>query len=27
MEKAAVKFDAGKIREDQVSRAGGGEEG
>jgi ParB family chromosome partitioning protein len=26
MEKAAVKFDAGKIREDQVSRAGGGDE-
>jgi len=26
MEKAAEKFDAGKIREDQVARAGGGEE-
>ena len=26
MEKAAAKFDAGKIREDQVSRAGGAEE-
>ena len=26
MEKAASKFDAGKIREDQVSRAGGAEE-
>jgi ParB family chromosome partitioning protein len=27
MEKAAAKFDAGKIREDQVARAGGAEEG
>jgi ParB family chromosome partitioning protein len=26
MEKAAVKFDAGKIREDQVARAGGSED-
>jgi len=26
MEKAAVKFDAGKIREDQVARAGGAED-
>jgi ParB family chromosome partitioning protein len=26
MEKAAVKFDAGKIREDQVARAGGADE-
>ena len=27
MEKAAEKFDAGKVREDQVARAGGAEEG